>query len=293
MIDVGRKLRRPALPASDTRELRDEVRRTSVVRLGLAALLVALLAVAVLLAVNLKQPQSSYFAAGAGGIVVIDLSSSVDPNRYRRIARVLRSVSETGQRTGLVAFSDTAYEVLPPGTRGDEFAAMIRFFDIKAPVLPPGTFQPEQSIPRLPPSPWTGSFRGGTRISTGLKVAREVIARDGISNPGVLLISDLDDSQFDVRALTNEVGRYEREGIVLRVVPLFPAEEDRKLFYRLVGTQNVVQNQELLSNAKLRERRTVVGTFPYPLVAVGVLLLLGLALNEHLTSRVSWKRAVA
>ena len=293
MIDVRQKLQRPTLPVTDTRELGPAIRRTSLVRLIAAGSLLALLALAVVLAANLKQPQSSYFAAGAGGIVAVDLSSSVDPNRYRRIARVLRTVADTGQRTGLVVFSDTAYEVLPPGTRGDEFKPLIRFFDVKAPVAPAGTFQPTQTIPRLPPSPWTGSFRGGTRISTGLKVAREVIRRDRISNPGVLLISDLDDSQFDVRALTREVARYDTDGIRLRAVPLFPAEEDRKLFYRLLGPENVVQNQELLSNATLRERRTLVGTFPYPLVAVGALLLLGLALNEHLTSRVSWRKAAA
>ena len=282
------RLRRPSIPLADANDLRGAGRRTAVVRLGLAAALIALLVGCLLLALDLKAPPSSYYAAGAGGIIVIDLSSSIDPARYRRMARVLNSFAQTDQPTGLVSFSDTAYEVLPPGTRGSELKPMVRFFTIPERRQSDNFVAP--SAFRFPPSPWSGSFRGGTRISTGLVVARNMIKRDGIKNGAVLLVSDLDDSPFDTPKLAREIGRYEREGISLRVVPLFPAPNDRQVFTRLLGPEVFLSNNELLANASLRERRTLVGSFPLALVAAAALLLILLAVNEQVGTRLAWRR---
>jgi hypothetical protein len=284
-----RPSRRPRIPLADARGLAGAVRRTSLVRLLLAAGIAALAGGTFLLARGLQAPPSSYFASGAGGIVVTDLSSSIDPNKYRRIARVLKSFADTNQPTGFVAFSDTGYEMLPPGTRGDELAPLVRFFE---PVGRSGSHRFGRSF-RYPQNPWAGSFRGGTRISTGLTVARQMIARDGITNGTVMLMSDLDNSPFDNPRLAKEIDLYEKAGIDLRVVPLFPAPEDRSLMYRLLGPEAFVANRELLNNATLRERRTLAGSFPARLVVAGAALLLLLALNERLTARLGWRRAEA
>jgi hypothetical protein len=278
---------RPVIPLADAPALVGAVRRTSLVRLLLVLALLLALGACVWLARDLRTRPSSYFAAGGGGIVVLDLSTSVDPVRYRRVSRVLRTIAETGQPTGVVVFSDGAYEMLPPGTRGDELRPFQRFFE---PPRRDGTGARRTRGFGFLESPWTGSFRGGTRISTGLTVAREMIERDRIAPATVLLVSDLDDSPFDLEPLTQETIRYEKLGIELRIVALFPGPEDRDFFANLAGPEAFVPNAELLRNTTLEERRSVVGAFPFWLVlaAAGVLGLL--ALNEHVCARLTWRR---
>jgi len=287
MISVRDRLgrRTASIPIADAPRLAGPARRTSAFRLALALALVGGLAGTVLLARDRDARPSSYFASGSG-VVVVDLSTSIDPDRYRRLARVMQTLAETGQPLGLVVFSDSAYEAFPPGTRGDELKPMLRFFE------PP----PATSSGRLAQgfgfleSPWSGTFRGGTRISTGLGVARRVLERDGVLNGSVLLISDLDDAPSDLEAMTQEIVRYQRDGIELRVVPLFPGPEDRSFFSRLVGPGAFVQNDELLENTALEERRTLVGSFPLAFVVAAALLLALLAVNEHVCGRLSWRR---
>jgi hypothetical protein len=288
-----RPSRRPGIPLADTGALAGAFRRTALVRALLALGLLALAGGSFLIARGLQAPPSSYFASGAGGIVVADLSSSIDPAKYRRMSRVFKSIADTNQPTGFVVFSDTAYEQLPPGTRGEELRPVVRFFvprqrrgeeDGRFGRFGGGGFS-------YPTNPWSGSFRGGTRISTGLTVAREMIERDGIKGGTVLVLSDLDNSPFDNPRLAKEVDLFERAKITLRVVPLFPSDEDRALFLRLLGPQAFVANRELLNNASLRERRTLAGSFPLGLVAAGGALLLLLAANEHLTGRLAWRKA--
>jgi von Willebrand factor type A domain len=279
--------RRPSIPLADAPALGGAVRRTSLLRLVLALALVVALGAAVWLARDLRTRPTSYFAAGGGGVLVLDLSTSVDPARYQRMSRVLRTIVETGQPTGVVAFSDSAYEMLPPGTHGEELEPFLRFFQ-----PPDGRGRVTQGFGFLE-SPWSGSFRGGTRISTGLRVARQMIVRDEIAPATVVLVSDLDDSPFDLEPLTQEAIQYERLGIQLRVVPLFPGEDDRAFFENLAGPGAFVPNAELLRNTALEEHRSVVGAFPFWLfvTAAGVCALL--ALNEYACARLGWRAAPA
>lgn len=283
--------RRPRIPLADAHGFTGAARRTLLVRLALAVAIAVFAGGAFLLARGLQAPPSSYFASGAGGIVVADLSSSIDPVKYRRISRVLKSFADTNQPTGFVVFSDTGYEMLPPGTRGQELAPLVEFFVPVGQRGSGGDSRFRRGGFRYPASPWAGSFRGGTRISTGLTVARRMIARDGIANGTVMVMSDLDNSPFDNPRLAKEIDLYEKAGIDLRVVPLFPAQEDRALMYRLLGPEAFVANRELLDNATLRERRTLAGSFPLALVAVAAGLLLLLAVNEHVTRRLAWRKA--
>jgi hypothetical protein len=284
-----RPFRRPRLRTSAAPELRPAVRRTRAMRLALALAGLALLAVCVQLARGLNARPSSYFATGGGGIVVLDVSTSIDRFKDQRIQRVLRSLAETGSRLGLVVFSDTAYEMLPPGTRGEELRPLLSFF--QSPPRPRTREEARELARRFREldSPWTGSFRGGTRISLGLREARGVIDREGIAKPSVLLLSDLDNSGFDTSPLTDEIARYERQGIELRVVPLFPSREDRQLFRELLGENAFLQRNELLRNTKVEERQTLVGDFPAMLFVGSLALLALLAANERLCGRVSWR----
>jgi hypothetical protein len=289
--------RRAGLPTSATDELRREHRRTRWVRLALAAAAVALLLVAFGLARDLHALPTSYFATGSGGVVVLDLSTSVDAQKSQRVQRVLQSFAETEGRIGLIVFSDSAYEMLPPDTRSEELRPLLQFFD-QGPVgfaqrgFGGGSRGGSAGPPQRPreESPWSLAFRGGTRISTGLAEARAVIAREGNPDLSVLLLSDLDDSGFDTSALTEELVAYERDGIRLRVVPLFPAPEDRRLFTQIAGKNVFVDRPELLRNTTVRERLTLVGSSPWALVCAGAALLGLLAVNERWCARLTWGR---
>jgi hypothetical protein len=267
------------------------------VRLALAALAVGLLASAFLVSRDLKALPTTYFATGSGGIVVLDLSSSVDQQKAQRAQRVIRSMAETEGRIGLVVFSDTAYEMLPPDTRSEELRPILRFFE-----APPGGFgrrpgfggrrtggAPPQQDDREQ-SPWSLSFRGGTKISTGLAEARAIVHREGDPSLSVLLLSDLDNSGFDSSALTEEVSAYEREGLRLRVIPLFPAAEDRDFFERVVGRDAMLDRAELVRNTTVKETLTLVGSSPWTLVVIGAGLLGLLAVNERFGARLVWGR---
>lgn len=290
--------RRDGLPTSAADELRSEHRRTRWLRAVLAAAALGLLLGAFGLARDLHALPTSYFASGSGGIVVLDLSTSVDAQKAQRVMRVLQSLAETEGRIGLVVFSDSAYEMLPPDTRSEELRPLLRFFD-QGPVgfgrprgfgsRRGGGAAPNPARPREE-SPWSLSFRGGTRISTGLAEARQVIAREGDRSLSVLLLSDLDDSGFDTAPLTEELTTYERDGIRLRVIPLFPAQEDKKLFTGIAGKSVFVDRPELLQNTTVRERLTLVGSSPWALVSVGALLLGLLALNERWGARLTWRK---
>ena len=288
---------RERIPVADAPSLAGAARRTAAVRLALALAVMALAGVAYLFAGGLRARPSSYFAEGASGVVVIDFSTSIDPGKYRRIARVLRTVTETSQPVGLVVYSDTAYEAVPVGTRGDVLRPLLRFYEVPDGPPIPGRFSqfggPRNLPGRIPRSPWYETFRGGTRISAGLKVAREMLRRDGVRGGAVILVSDLDDSPFDLTRLAEEAIAYRRARIDLRLVTLNPSREDRELFSRLMGPKAFVGYRELLANSELEERRTLVGSFPAALALSAAALLLLLALNERLNARLRWRRAEA
>ena len=294
-MSAFRLLRGPRLPTSAAVELQREQRRTRLVRLGLAVLAVSLLFAAFVFSRDLKALPTSYFATGSGGVVVLDLSSSVDQQKAQRAQRVIRSMAETEGRIGLVVFSDTAYEMLPQDTRSEELRPILRFFEAPRGSQRPGFGRRRSDRPSAPQqseeSPWSLSFRGGTKISTGLAEARAIVQREGDPSLSVLLLSDLDNSGFDSSALLEEVTAYERNGLTLRVVPLFPAEEDRDFFERVVGEDAMLDRAELVRNTSVRESLTLVGSSPWALAILGAGLLGLLALNERFGARLAWGRA--
>lgn len=308
-----------AIPLSDIRELRLPLLRTALMRIVLALLLLGLLAGAWMI-VRDDDPgaTASLIPGSEGGVIVLDLSASIGSTPHRRTANALRYVQETRQSFGMVIFSDVAYEVVPPGTASTEMRPFMRHFGRVRlyPCIrrgsrpcPGGTFQVSEDTSweeynRLVEAasrggsrvnPWATTFRSGTRISRGLEAARETLRREGKSGLGVLLISDLDDSLFDEPQLTQTLIRFVQEGIPLKVVGLRPAEDDRELFRRVLGDDAFVTRPELQRrrDSLVRERREGSGTdFPVGLTALVGLVLLLLALNEHLCGRLTWRRLV-
>ena len=276
MIRVPRASIRP-VPLADAQRIWRTSKRTSIVRLSLAAAALILFALALLATFLLDTRSTSYFARGGGGIVVLDFSKSIDARSNARTARVLRSLADSDQRLGLVAFADDAYEMLPPGTRGDETRNLLRFFESR------------NSIDLITQSsPWSAAFLGGTSIGEGLQMARQIVQRDRIKPASVLLVSDLADSTTDLPLLTDEVGRYREAGIRLKVVPLFPQQDNLAFFTGITGPDVFLSQGELLDNSKVAESRSLVGSFPLWLFLAATLLMLLLAANERLSRRFEW-----
>jgi VWA domain-containing protein len=279
MIRVPRVPVNP-VPLADARRLWPRARRTSAVRLALAAGALVLFAIALVATFFLDTRSTSYFAKGGGGIVVADFSKSIDSRSNARTARVLRSLADSDQRLGLVAFADDAYEMLPPGTRGDEVRNLLRFFESKSGG---GLDLLSQT------TPWSAAFLGGTSIGEGLQAARLIIERDHIKPASVLLISDLADSTTDLPLMTDEIGQYRDEGIRLKVVPLFPQQNNLAFFTGITGPGVFLSPGELLDNSKVAEKRSLVGSFPVWLLLAAGLLMVVLAANERLVRRLEWR----
>src|SRR5215203_6280071 len=167
------ELRRP-LPTSEPERLRPLARRTALLRAVLAAALLATLAVAVLVARSVDPRHAPLVPSGTTGMLVLDLSASVYEDAF---GQTIRKLARAGEETGVVAFSDAAYELVPPGTPARELLPLLRFFN-------PGA---ASSSATLPVDPWQ-DFRAGTRISEGLKVAREALLREHARKGSVVLV---------------------------------------------------------------------------------------------------------
>jgi hypothetical protein len=202
--------------------LRDKAKRTRIVRIAISVALVVLLLGCLLAALRLRTRPTSFFAHG-GGFVVADFSRSIDPRAYRRMGQLLRTLADSDQRLGLVVFADDAYEMLPPGTRGDALRPMLRYFAVGKGATAALTLGAQQT-------PWSSAFLGGTSIGRGLRLARLLLESEPTSKRSVLLVSDLDDASSDIPLMTEEIGRYRDERIRLRVVPLFPSAGDLAFF---------------------------------------------------------------
>ena len=282
MIAPGRHAA-PAIPLSDAAALREKARRTRIARIAISAALVMLLVGCLVAALRLRTRPTSFFAHG-GGFVVADFSRSIDPRAYRRMGQLLRTLADSDQRLGLIVFADDAYEMLPPGTRGDAIRPMLRYFAVGKGATAALTLGAQQT-------PWSSAFLGGTSIGRGLKLARELLEAEPSSKRSVLLVSDLDDATSDVPLMTEELGRYRDDRIRLRVVPLFPSVGDLAFFTGLSGPNTILSGGQIAANARIAEQQSAVGDFPLWLVVIGVILVLALGASELLARRLDWRRA--
>ena len=266
------------IPLADARPFARQLLRGRVVRIGLAAGVAALAVAALAVSLGLDRETHTFLPSGAGGVLVLDVSTSISQETHRQIAGVLDDAARSGQRFGLVVYSDTAYEALPPGTPAAELGAFRRFFGEDAPA---GRFG-------QPLTPWVRSFTSGTKISTGLELGRSILLRDGIRDGSLVLVSDLEDDQNDVGTLTETLISLRRDGVPVRVVALSPDPKNKRLFEELLPPGSVDVAARPGSGRPAAE--VAAGQQPSrSLVVLTLAALLALAANELLNGRLAWR----
>ncbi len=265
------------IETADSRFLSRFARRTRSAQLALVAVGIGAAVLAVVLTPGRLSAAGAILRPGTSAILVVDVSASISTDTYARIAATLDDVERQGGRAGLVLFSDTAYQALPPGTPVRELAGFQRFFVVH-PQLRPGV------APTPPRSPWTSSFSGGTRISGGLSLALDVIRRQELRRPQVVLVSDLDDDTGDLESLISVALAYRQLHVPIEVVGLNPSAENESLIRRLIPPGSGVTSARLPA-----ERRPAGGaTVPVAVVVLVGVLAVALAGLLAVTERLRW-----
>jgi hypothetical protein len=268
-----------AIPLADAPALRRPARLTFVVRAALAAVAIGCAVAALFVS---RHPQTQTIVPlphTASTIVVLDVSASISSDTYSRIGGTLAALAKSGKRLGLVVFSDSAYEALPPGVPSSDLTPYVRYF-----TLPP---QPQNGAAQsFPANPWATSFSGGTHISSGLDLAHQIaVAQPRRST--VLLVSDLDDDPNDVAALSTIAAAYQRDRVPLRVVGLNPSPQDVALFQKLLGGGVAVSQAPTLDQVSPHNETA----FPWTLFALAFAAGLALALSYAWSPQLEWSEA--
>jgi hypothetical protein len=248
------------LPLSDAPLLRRVSLRTRAIRIALVA---AVAACAVAVALVSRHPATTshpYLPSQSNGIVVLDLSASISTDSYQQIGDALSLLAKSGGRYGLVLFSGTAYEALPPGTPARELRSLVRFFQVDQGQDGFGT--------TFPTNPWTNSFSYGTSISSGLDLALDLIRREQLEHPSILLVSDLNDDPGDLRRVSSAALAIRRAKVPVRVVALSAQESDEKLFARLFGSDGAIKS----APPPHTQPSAVHASFPFVLVLLALLV---------------------
>jgi len=277
------RLRGPSIPIPDGTAVGRPWLRHLGVRVVLAVASLGLLAAAVSVAQRMDPERSAFVPQGSQAVVVVDLSKSVEALGYARVGKVLGTIVEADEPAGLVIFSDTAYELLPPGSPAADMRPLLRYFK-------PTRIGNDQV--EYPPNPWALSFAGGTRVSTALQIARQALRRERIVRGSIVLISDLEVPLSDVPALTETITTLRREGVQFRVVPLFPSSDSRFVFERLVGKSAFVEGKALGTDRLSQSTRLDPPPVRWLLVLVGLLVLV-VAANERWCGRLEFGRSEA
>jgi hypothetical protein len=213
---------------------------------------------------------------GTGGMLVLDVSRSIKPDANHTITNVLQQLIDAHTRIGLVAFSDIAYELLPPGSPSVELQPLLRYFAAVAPKPGPDPY---------PPNPWTNSFSGGTQISSGLAVAHAALERAGQPKGPILLVSDLDTAPDDVPRVALTFNQFRADGVPFRIVAVSPRSDNLDLFKNLAGPGAFTHPLRGSSGGIGQTEGAEGGHTPWVLIALALLVLAGLAANEHWNGR--------
>jgi len=256
------------------------VRRTTVQQAVVAAIAVALLIGAVVSQTTSPTAISSRETTSSG-VIVLDVSRSISPQREVEIRTLLKHFATQSQHVGLVFFSDTGYELLPPGTPGTELTPIIHYFT-------PFKATPQAKKLSLLPTPWDDTFRGGTEISTGLQAARQALLRQGIHNQPVVLVSDLNTFSNDLPNVSRAIIQLRQDHIPLRIVALEPTVGDRELFARLAGPNAFLPLNSLgKSGASHAINSTLHSAVSGGLIGTTIVLLALLAVGEFRHGRLA------
>jgi hypothetical protein len=271
-----RNVRGPAIPIATTAELAPAVRRTLFLRVVLAALLIGLVIAATETGRSRAAAGSGLVPGGVGGMLVLDVSRSIKPGANQTIRNVLQQLIDARTRIGLVAFSDIAYELLPPGSPSAELRPLLRYFITTPPKPGPDPY---------PPNPWSSNFSGGTQISSGLAVAHAALTRAGQPKGPILLVSDLDTAPDDVPRVALTFNQFKAQGVPFRIVAVTPRQDNLSLFQNLAGKNAFTAPVARTSSASGAAGGGDRSHLSWGLIAIALLVLGALAANEHWCGR--------
>jgi hypothetical protein len=250
-------------------------RRARWLRLTLAGGALALVVSAAVSARELDTRKTGLLPSQGTGVVVVDLSLSIEDENYRVLRRTFSRLIADDASIGLVLFSDLAYELLPPGTPASELRPLLR-------LLTP---------PKLgaPVNPWADAFRAGTRISSALELARTMLERDTVEDGSILLVSDLETTADDVPLLTRTIERLRRDSISLHLLPLGLSSDARLIFGQFLKEGDFgAPGQE--NGVERRLSRGASSQLPIVLMILGVFCFVALAAHEHFGGRLALPR---
>ena len=260
---------------ADRFRLRGPRLRSDGARILLALALLGTLVLLFLSARHAGAGRAAVFPEGTDtGVVALDMSASISGPTYARVATTLRGIAAANQSVGLVMFSDTAYELIPPNSPPAALTAFVPFF---VPLRYYGT------TPVFGQAPWD-MFMGGTRIAPGLIMAAQSLRRANVEHGAILLVSDLDDSSADYPLLNQEAVQLRRQHIPLRIVPLFASQHNKALFAELFGDGAFVDPRAFTHTAR-RQTQPIAAPAPWTLIGLGFVLVLLLAANERWNAR--------
>jgi hypothetical protein len=257
------------IPFGDHARIAGPARRALVSTALLGAALLVLAAVAVAGAGTGGIERVGFVDPKAATVVVLDGSFSISGLSGRIAGNAVRKIASTNRPTGLVAFSDTAYQLLPLGTPARELYPYVRFFRASAAGNP------------------LVALRGGTQISTGLDLARDVLDGAGVAGGTIVLVSDLEDSQEDLPRVEASVAELKRRSIDLRIVPLLPSGPARSRFEALAGRGAFVPIDRLRGQVPAGRDSLLEEPAPWLFLVVAAAAILLLAANERLAGRLA------
>jgi hypothetical protein len=282
---VPTALRRQAIPLADLGPLGRPLLRTTAIRLGLLAALILLAAISLWRAARLEARTLTFIPRDTSAILVIDQSKSVYLVGYKAIGSIFRKFADADAPVGLVMFSDIAYELLPPGSHGSELRPLLQYY---TPIQGGNTLDPDT---KFPANPWDNTFSGGTKVSSGLDLARNILERDHIRHGTILLVSDLDTVDSDLPSLARTLATLRTDPKVdLRVFALQPSPAPLAFFRRFLGKEAFVSPSGIETSPRVEGKQRLEAASPTWLVVPALLLLVLLAANELFCSRVELRR---
>jgi len=258
-----------AIDTADARSFPGAARRTAALRVVLAGGAIALLVAAVATARDLDPRDRGLLPTGTTGVVVLDLSLSILDDHSGIVRGTLQRLVEADAPVGLVIFSDVPYELLPPGSPAAELKPVIRL------LRPP--------VGGKVVNPWTDAFRAGTRISTALQLARDMLEGDKVKDGSILLVSDLETAPDDVPETARVLRSIQRAGIDVRLLALGPSSDARTLFGGILGPKAFTPLAER-PDSSLEIPAPGRRPLPQLLLLLGALLLAALAAHERFAS---------
>jgi hypothetical protein len=115
-------------------------------------------------------------------------------------------------------------------------------------------------------------------------MAQAALKRARIQHGAILLVSDLDDASADEGPLENQALQLRTDHIPVRIVPLFAAQTDVRLFSALFGDKSFVDPSVFTHTAK-RHAASIAAPDPWVLLLLGGVLVLLLTGNERWNAR--------